>query len=1473
MSRKRLIVLSLLALPLLAVLAAGGLLFTATQTGFGREILRTQIETLVSEDGGLQLSLGDIDGNLLSSFEIASVSLADSQGAWLTAKDLKVDWSPGALLDKRLEISKIDLAKLDVLRDPQLPPSPSSQEGTDGDIIPSLPLEIALQALDVRQIRLHEALAGQEAIFRLGLSLNAPIAEGIRSEIDLRQLEGGQAALAGQIEFHPRDRSLGVDITLSEPENGLLAHTLGLPGGPPVEVSILGDGPVTSWQGQLLAQAGDLFESDLIVSTSVSGAPEEPEIGIALQGSSRFAPLLPAELAPLVEPRLTIDSRLTWSASRQSLGIASAILESSALRVEAEGDLDLPNEDLSAKLAITPLDTSVLKPLIAPAGFRSGEIGIAVSGSLQSLESDIDLRLQDVTLSDGAETISAREVTGRFQTTLSPGGLDSFPLEGQARLSAFDGLPPEVTALLGEALDLDFKLQLDGPENQLNISEIKAAGAGLALAGSGQLGLETQAATVDLSLVLTDLALLAPSLGQAIAGQMNIGLQLESGNFEEEAKLHLSATTENLDPGDAQLRPLIGEEIELDASLNATPEAISVNSLALKTAFAAVTARGELPTSFETLEADFEVQADSLAPLQTLAGAAVEGVANIAGKLSGPLDDPALAGTARLETLRVDGIELGNLSSSYEVQALTSAPNGQLESRLEHPKATADLASNFALSTPDRLELTDLALTIGDAALGGDLTVPLTGLPLTGALKGEVPNLAALTALAEQAADGALTFDIALSGEEARQDVRIEMSGKNLQADGQDPDSPVIAALNATITGRDLLRQPRFEAKAEATQATAGAFTLDSLRVDAEGTEEAADFSFGLQKAAEPALTLDGGGRLELTADTTTLILSALDGRYEDRPLALRETSVLRQSGPQTRLESFRLDLDGGDVSGSAEVNTDAANATLTVSSLPLDLLALLDPGLSASGTLEGQANFAVAGGTASGDFRFEATGAKPASEDFAGLPALNGEITGTLANERLSFDAKVAGLEDTAIDATGSLPLEISLTPFAAVLPETAPIELSAKLDGDLARLWPLLKIDEHLLAGRLSADLQARGSLSSPNLQGTASLSEGRYESLELGTLLTDMAFAAELDGLEKIDLSFTAQDGDDGGLTAEGVLSLPANGAEPALDIAANLARARLLRRDDILAQASGDLQVAGPLSALAVTGDIASDLVEINIGGNLPPSIVDLPVEERNRPGEAADSNNGKREVATSNSTTALDLSLSLPRRVFIRGRGLDSEWSGQFKITGTADAPVIEGDLSPVRGNFTFAGKSFALQTGKVSIASGDEIDPDLDLSAVYEANGFKAIVAITGTASSPEIGLSSEPELPQDEILAQVLFGKSTGQLSPVEALQLAEAVASVSGQLGSGEGILGLVRKTIGVDVLTAGTNETSGEVEVRAGKYVTDEVFLGVSQGTDPTSTKVTVEVEVTPNISVESDVGQDASGRVGVFWKFDY
>jgi len=129
--------------------------------------------------------------------------------------------------------------------------------------------------------------------------------------------------------------------------------------------------------------------------------------------------------------------------------------------------------------------------------------------------------------------------------------------------------------------------------------------------------------------------------------------------------------------------------------------------------------------------------------------------------------------------------------------------------------------------------------------------------------------------------------------------------------------------------------------------------------------------------------------------------------------------------------------------------------------------------------------------------------------------------------------------------------------------------------------------------------------------------------------------------------------------------------------------------------------------------------------------------------------------------------------------------------------------------------------------------------------------------------------------LPEDEVISQVLFGKSTSQLSAGEAAQLAASVAELTGQAGGAGSILGRVRASLGVDVLRLESEDSSGASApgVAAGKYITEDVYVGAKQGTETDSGTAEVEVELTPNISIGSEVGQQGQSEVGIKFKWDY
>ncbi len=228
---------------------------------------------------------------------------------------------------------------------------------------------------------------------------------------------------------------------------------------------------------------------------------------------------------------------------------------------------------------------------------------------------------------------------------------------------------------------------------------------------------------------------------------------------------------------------------------------------------------------------------------------------------------------------------------------------------------------------------------------------------------------------------------------------------------------------------------------------------------------------------------------------------------------------------------------------------------------------------------------------------------------------------------------------------------------------------------------------------------------------------------------------------------------------------------------------------------------------------------------------------------------------------------------------MRGRGLDAEVGGQFTVTGDPAKPAVLGNLSLRRGDFSLFGHRLSFTRGNVSLVDATTIDPLLDFAATTTVNGTNIEIDITGTSRAPKIAIISIPDMPQDEAMALLLFGKPASSLSPFELLSAAQAVAELTGSTPVGGGFMGKLRSGLGLDQLSIDSssnkaNPTAGTTtSVAGGRYVSPGVYVGAKQGASGDSSRGVVEVEVLKHTKLTGDIGADSTGKVGAKMEWDY
>ncbi len=413
---------------------------------------------------------------------------------------------------------------------------------------------------------------------------------------------------------------------------------------------------------------------------------------------------------------------------------------------------------------------------------------------------------------------------------------------------------------------------------------------------------------------------------------------------------------------------------------------------------------------------------------------------------------------------------------------------------------------------------------------------------------------------------------------------------------------------------------------------------------------------------------------------------------------------------------------------------------------------------------------------------------------------------------------------------------------------------------------MWRLADIDGHALDGDAKIAATIGGTLSAPQISGDATIADGAYTNEALGSRLVALNIAIKMTG-DQVTVKGGATDGAKGQLSIDAAIGL--SGALSAASGGVTLTGMQIVTRDDLVAAVSGALKLApgaaGPMlqGALTVTGLEAeipdpglSDLVVVDV---IDPARPPPPAETASRP-------------AASGDALSLDIDVNIPGPAKVEGRGLNSLWRGDLKITGDASDPRISGQLELLRGTWDFGSRSFQITEGEIEFDGGPSIEPRIKVVATQEEDGYTASLILSGRASAPKITVSSVPAAPQDEVFARLLFGRSVSSLSAIEGLELANSIAALSGRGDIRGGVLGDLRDRFGLDVLSVDLDD-SGNASVKAGAYLANNVYFELRQGGASGGTSGRLELQIDENLSVETEVGADSSSSVGARYRLDY
>jgi translocation and assembly module TamB len=402
---------------------------------------------------------------------------------------------------------------------------------------------------------------------------------------------------------------------------------------------------------------------------------------------------------------------------------------------------------------------------------------------------------------------------------------------------------------------------------------------------------------------------------------------------------------------------------------------------------------------------------------------------------------------------------------------------------------------------------------------------------------------------------------------------------------------------------------------------------------------------------------------------------------------------------------------------------------------------------------------------------------------------------------------------------------------------PEDDPVlDLNVQASLDAAWLRPF--VADLDVSGRIAALGRVGGTLARPRINGQADVADGRFLPPAIPHTVEHLRalawFYPDAVVLDRLDAAFAG-----GTVTASGRVDLPTGGKPVVYRFEA--AARRIAPRWPAGWQLRGDadLSLASTAEGRQLRGEVRLDRIWYLQDIDLSAAQLVQRLLARNRV-----------EVAVTDESllsTSLGVVVRGPGALRVRNNLARLSGSADLVVRGTLARPVVFGQIAiEPGGTATYAGNTYTVERAAVNFANPSRIEPLLDVVARTRVSEYSVAVTLSGSLERLNANFSSDPPLPDLDILGLLATGAPSeggtlSELAPEPGAASRESASAGALLYGQAAALLTQrVGKLFGFDqvqVRPLTTGDTLSTAAITVGKRISRQVH--VTYSVDPAST----------------------------------